>query len=733
MKVVLGVVLCIIVQLDADTLSDTQPVRIGLTLSAGGAFGLAHIGVLKVLESEGIPVCCISSNSMGSIIGGLYAVGYSATQVESIAVNMDWAELLSPSLAHTTQYLPKSRRSHRYIFRWSHDRFAPSIPSELISLQKVEFFLMRVLSQTLYDADYSFDNLKIPLRVIAVDLISGCRIIMKHGRLDQAIRGSIAIPGVFAPQTATDQVLVDGGVLQYFPVDPLHEFKPDLIIASLTIKEDTTTGISLVDVVSRTTSIAGFEDIQRQKMLADVVIEPDLMEFSAQDYSRAAEIVAAGEKAAAAKVAEIRQKIAGRKPVAGHKAIHHRPAPYIRNIEFKGLRQTREKTISREFKILPGTRLDFNRLIDDLERLYSTGLFNHVDYHLVALDADTVDLIIAVEEKAYGFYLLGIRHDNMNNATIGIEIGQSNMLGSGLCVRAAVTLGDPNEWRIGLSDTRAFLLPMGYDIDLFWSSIDRSTYEDGVWQNEYNTDCRGGIAEVGYTLGEQSHANIGIHAYQAVYRIPETPLFDTIPQREWITGPSLNLEFNSYDDLYFPLRGGDYQLEILYVLEQLGAKNNFLRLHFGFDQILPLTSWLLMNVGSDVGVSIHKLAWAKYFYTGGANFAGFMAEEFTTDQKAVLRLGFDFKLFTIFGKSNPVFLQLMSNISSFEPIDDLDRRDDFQLEDFELGFGAGIRTNTPIGPLRVTFGVGNPHRTPRDENIRYAVYFSLGRDFRYTK
>jgi len=717
----------------AETLSDTQQVRVGLTLSAGGAFGLAHIGVLKVLEREQIPICCISSNSMGSIIGGLYAAGYSATQVESIAVNMDWAELLSPSLAHTTQYIPKSRRTHRYIFRWSHDRFAPSIPSELISLQKVEFFLMRLLSRILYDAHYSFDSLRIPLRVIAVDLISGCRVIMRHGRLDQAIRGSIAIPGVFAPQTATDQILVDGGVLQYFPVDPLHELEPDIIIASLTIKQDTTAGISLVDVVARTTSIAGFEDIQRQKMLADVVVEPDLNEFSAQDYSRAPEIVAAGEKAAAAMIEEIRGKIAGRKPTAKYKTIHPRPAPHIRALEFEGLKQTREKTISDEIRITPGTRLDFDRLIDDLERLFNTGLFDHVDYRLEYLKQDSVDVIIEVQEKAYGFYLLGVRYDNMDNASLGLEIGQSNVLGSGVSIRAAVNLGDPNEYRIGLSDTRTFGLPLGYQMDLFWNSIDRSTYEEGTWQSDYNTDCRGGIAEVGYTLGDQTFANIGMHAYQALYRLPESPFFDTIPQREWIIGPSCNFEFNNYDDLYFPRRGGDYKLEILYTAENLGAKNDFLRVQFSADQILPLTSGFLISAGGDIGVSTGKLAWGKYFYTGGANFAGFMAEEFTTRHKAVLRLGLDVKLFTIFSENNPIFLQLMSNIASFEPIDSLIDRQDYSLEDFELGFGAGIRTNTPIGPFRITFGVGNPHRTPRDDNIRYAVYFSLGRDFRYTK
>jgi len=733
MKVMLFVVLFSVMQISAESLNDNQEVRVGLTLSAGGAFGLAHIGVLKVLEREHIPICCISSNSMGSIIGGLYAAGYSAAQVESIAVNLDWADLLSPSLKHTTQYLPKSRQSHRYIFRWSHDGFAPSIPSELISLQKVEFQMMRLLSKILYDAYYSFDSLRIPLRVIAVDLISGCRVVMKDGRLDQAIRGSIAIPGVFAPQTGTDRILVDGGVLQYFPVDPLHELNPDIIVASLTIKEEKTQGTSLVDVVARTTSIVGFEDIQRQKLLADIVIEPDLEEFSAQDYSRVSELIKTGEKTATAMLEEIERKIAGRKPVAHYRTITPRPVPYVHTIEFDGLRRTRQQTIINEIRTAPGTPLDFARLVDDMERLFNTGLFNHVDYRLVSTGADSVDVIFEIQEKAYGFYLLGVRYDNRDNATLGLEIGRSNVFGRGLCVRAAVNLGDPNEYRFGVSDVRTFGLPLGYQVDLFWNSIDRSIYEEGTWLGDHNIDCRGGTAEVGYTLSEQTFANIGIHAYQALYRVPDLPFFDTIPPREWISGPSCNLEFNSYDDLYFPLRGGDYKLEILYAMEKIGAKNDFLRIQFSGDQVLPVTSGILFNAGCDLGISTGKLAWAKYFYTGGSNFAGFMAEEFTTPQKAALRIGIDIKLFTIFNSNNPLFLQLISNIASFETIEELINRDDYPLEDFELGFGTGIRVNTPIGPLRIIFGVGNPHRSPRDENIRYSLHFSLGRDFRYTK
>jgi outer membrane protein assembly factor BamA len=163
----------------------------------------------------------------------------------------------------------------------------------------------------------------------------------------------------------------------------------------------------------------------------------------------------------------------------------------------------------------------------------------------------------------------------------------------------------------------------------------------------------------------------------------------------------------------------------------MGAKDDFLRIQFSGDQFIPISSGIIFRAGGDIGFSSGKLPWAKYFYTGGSNMAGFMSEEFTTAQKAVLRMGIDLKLFTLL--SNPVFLQLMSNIASFETLEELTDREEYPLEDFELGFGAGIRANTPIGPLGLLFGIGNPHRSPRDDNIQYSLHFSLGRDFRYTK
>jgi len=142
--------------------SDSGTVRIGLALSGGAALGFAHIGVLKVLEQEGIPVVGISGNSMGAMVGGVYAAGYSATEIESIAVNADWSVLFSSGVPFGARYLPERQQAQRYVFQLRHRNFFPSLPSGLVPLQNVEFLLMDLLSETEYNTGFDFDKLPIP-------------------------------------------------------------------------------------------------------------------------------------------------------------------------------------------------------------------------------------------------------------------------------------------------------------------------------------------------------------------------------------------------------------------------------------------------------------------------------------------------------------------------------------------------------------------------------------------
>ncbi len=710
------------------------PAKVGLVLSAGGALGLAHIGVLKVLERENIPVSFISANSMGSIIGGLYAAGYSPSEIESIAVNLDWMNLLSTGTSFGSQYLPERQQSHKYIFKLAHKNFFPILPSEIISLQKVELVLIELFSEKEYDAYYNFDSLAVPLRIIAVDLNTGSRVILKEGSIEKAIRGSIAIPGLFAPGQVAERTLIDGGVLQYLPVDPITTFGPDIIIVSLTVQYDAKPAATILDVISRTTSMVGVENIKQQKELADIVIEPVMTGFRANDYSPIHELIAAGERAAEDALPAIQELLGERSAVSTYHPMKRRPRPFVDTIHFEGLTITNPRTVMKLIRSRPEEQLDFQTLSLDIRTLYESGLFNNVNYRIESIHADTVRLVFELEETDYGFYYLGLRYDNDNNAAIGVEIGQRNLQGSGIGIRGAITLGDPNEYRVGLTNVQLSMIPVGFRLDCFWNSIDRSYYADNAWLADYNVDNRGVLIELGQNIGRDAFFLIGMTAHQSLYRLPALAVFDTIPRSEWIIGPTFGWEINTHDDLHMPSRGFSASIRAIYAHEKLSHRPSFLRIRGMSRQLVPLTTWLLWNSYFEIGYSSGELPWSYQFYTGGDDCTGFRTETFTTCNKTLFHAGFDIKILSALGVSDfPLFLQIFVTAVTFVPVVEYYRGYNIDIEDLHLSFGTGARMNTPIGPFCFKVGVADLHERSAGEDIQSALYMSIGRDFRYIK
>ncbi len=714
-----------------------RPIRIGLALSGGAALGLAHIGALKVLDRESIPVVAIAGTSMGSLVGGLYAAGYSPTQIESLALDADWNHLFSSSVPFGAQYLPERQQAQRYAVQLRHKNFVPFLPGGIVPLQNVEFLLMHLLCDAENNTRCDLDSLPIPCLAVAVDLQSGELVVMRKVRLEQAIRASIAIPGVFSPEKLNGRELVDGGVQRLLPVDVLDSIDSglDLRIAVLPMKRNPETGISLIDIASRSIDLAGLEDLKRQRALADIVIEPDVDPFTHSDFAKVVGLIAAGESAAEAALPRIRELIAGRTLSRHRNAVQSRLLPVVKAVRFDGLRVTRERTVRKEIHTGPGDALDFGRLVDDLTRLFNTGLFDDVNYRLDDVAGDSVDLTIEVQERAYGFYSLGLRYDDYTDLALGFEVGQGNLGGFGATARAALDVGDPTEFRLGLNGTNLSGLPFGYRLDGFWGSIDRTFYEQGRWRGIYKVRYVGGVAEAGYILGRNAFFDLGMNGYYAVYRSPDSLLMDSLRagRPEWIVGPSFRLEASTFRDIGFPTSGRASRFDVLSSLTALKGTHEFLRMGFSSEWGIRLHSSLLLRPALDVGVSFGELALAEQFRTGGPSFVGFEWDEFTSAQRVVTRLGVDFLACHLFGQeSYPVYLQAMGNAGTFAPWDDL-----LELSSvpplLHWGAGVGACTNTPIGPVQLVLGVGDFGGKLPTQPSKVAFVFSLGREFRYTR
>jgi len=720
--------------LAVDTLSLEQekPVAIGLALSGGAALGLAHVGVLKVLEREGIKVSCISGNSMGALVGGVYAAGYTAAEIESIALLVNWPEMFSPVVSYGAQYLPERQLNQRYALELRHQNLYPLLPSGLLSLQNVELLLMRLLARIEYNTFYDFDSLPIPYRAVAVDLVSGSRLVLDRGQLSQTIRASIAIPGVFPPLRKDGMEMVDGGVQQYLPVDPLYDLQPDIIIAVLTMRRQSNNSSSLIDIISRSMDLVNVEDLWLQRNLADVVIEPDVDSFLNSDFSKVRELIRVGEIAAESMLPKIRQKLAGRVVSTRRREIAERKPPVVRSCRVEGLKITGESMVMRAMKIKAGRLLDFSVLQNDIVRIYNYGLFENVNYRVESAAVDSVDLVIVVQEKPYGFYLLGIRYDNFDNVDLGIEVGQGNIRGSGASVRAAFALGNPNELRLGITGTRVFTLPLGYRLDGFLGEDEHDFVYggfDSTWYVSYRTRYQGGVAEVGYILGRDAFFNVGMKAQHIHNEFPPLAVFEPMSEDEWVIGPKFSIEYNDLDDPYLPTRGIVCKGMAFYSSERLLASEEFLKIQCSLERSYPFSRWLVFLSGIDLGMNLLGApSWSEYFRTGGESFIGFDKEEFTTKNKAIVKIGLDWRLLNLFDRYDyPLYLELLGNVGTFAQAETVIKETDVRL--FNWGAGVGLKTKTPVGPARLVLGLGDYGET--DRSLQFRFWISVGKDFRY--
>jgi NTE family protein len=253
--------------------TETERPTIGVALSGGSALGLAHIGVLRYFEEHHIPVDKIGGTSMGGLIGGLYATGMDSTQIRAVVESADWNALLSPSLRFADQPIADKQKWNR-TFGDLTLRFGRgfSLPSGLNPGESLSLLLSR--STMAYSGVTDFDQLPVPFRCVATDLVSGDSVVFGRGSLPIAMRATMSLPGVFTPVKLDRMVLVDGGVLDNIPVDAVREMGAKIVIAvafeSPEVKPDQFK--SLPDVMGQTISLVVAKNEQSSLKKADLVI-----------------------------------------------------------------------------------------------------------------------------------------------------------------------------------------------------------------------------------------------------------------------------------------------------------------------------------------------------------------------------------------------------------------------------------------------------------------------------
>lgn len=530
---------------------------IGLVLSGGGARGYAHLGVLKVLEANRIPVDCIAATSMGAVVGGLYATGMTAQDMQRRLSQVNLADIAFDVTERSD--LPQKKREDERLYIDSltigFDSKGFKAPVGLVQGNRLQALLANWTAAV--PTNQPFDRLPIPFRAIATDLQTGQKVVLDHGSLPLAIRASMALPGLFSPAEIDGRALVDGGLVGNLPVDAARAMGADVVIAvdigSPLRPLDALA--SPADVMQQMIGILIRQNVaeQRKQLTAnDILLQPDLGKQTFTDFQNANQAIAAGEAAAVAALPRLARYALSPEQYEAYRAAHARPQQPIRitSIEIRTNGASVPKQIVRNaLHVKPGDVYDPQAVSADLLSLTTSGNFENVTQQIIN-EGDEHRLVIDAQEKYWGpnflLFGLGMSSSSTDEGGFRLHLGYRRpwLTPSGLEFRADTTLGSDMqsvhvELRQPLSNKTGYYVAPYADYKRRFANLYNGESDLKVTQYRIQTS-RAGL-DLGLPLARLGDFRIGL-AYTHLSAAPSYSLL----LDSWVDDDGNSLSFPSW-------------------------------------------------------------------------------------------------------------------------------------------------------------------------------------------
>ncbi|PYX49697.1 MAG: patatin [Acidobacteria bacterium] len=497
--------------------------RIGLALSGGGAMGLAEIGVIQWMEENHIPVDRIAGTSMGSIIGAMYATGMSPAEIETFAEKIDWDQAFLPEEIYTElSYRRKQDRRDFLINAPLGLKHGLNGPNGFNSGQGVGLLLDRIAFPESSAA--SFDDLPIPFRCVATDMLSGEGIVLHDGPLAQAVRASMAIPGVFTPVEINGRVLADGGMVQNIPVETVFAMNADVVIAvELRLPRVDPKGLeTLTGILSRAVDVMITQNERRSLTLANATVSIGMDGFEPTDYSRVKDLVKVGHDAAASHSAAllpfaITDAAEWQEYLAVRSARRHPLPEKIGVVEVTGADSDTDARIKHRLdKALQG-KVDLSKLDTQLTRIAGEGQFDRLGYEGFTQNGVPA-LRVTTHDKTYGppFVDLAVNVEGSGVAAFDFSAGARltfmDIAHHGGEWRNDLLFGSTNlgatEFYQPLGQSRFFVAPYA-----FASKSARNSFSGLTRVAVFGDERAGGGFDIGYNSGRRSEIRFGYEIF----------------------------------------------------------------------------------------------------------------------------------------------------------------------------------------------------------------------------
>ncbi|MCP1475064.1 NTE family protein [Pseudomonas sp. EB276 TE3739] len=710
--------------------SEAPRPKIGLVLSGGAARGLAHIGVLKALEEQGIRIDAIAGTSMGAVVGGLYASGYKIDELETLAQSIDWQAALSDAPPREDVPFRRKQDDRDFLVKQKlsfRDDGSLGLPLGVIQGQNLALLLESLLAHTSDTRD--FDKLPIPFRAVTTDIANGEKVVFRKGHLPQVIRASMSIPAVFAPVELDGRLLVDGGMTDNIPLDVAREMGVDVAIVvdigtPLRNRKQLTT---VVDVLNQSITLMTRRNSEEQLATLhanDVLIQPALAAFGVTDFGKAQEMIDAGYRATRILDARLAQLKPTQTQDAELNAARQpgQRTPIITAIRVENDSKVDDDVIRYYIRQPIGEPLDLGRLHSDMGTLYGLDYFDQVRYRVVHKGQDHTLVISASGKRSGTDYLrVGLnlsddmRGDSAFNLGASYRVNGINRLGAEWLTRAQI--GDKQELYSEFYQpldvgSRYFVAPYA---SFEAQNVDSVLDNDPIAQ--YRVERYGFGLNLGRQIGNNGEVRFGVgQAWgKADVRIGDQDL----PSESFNEGfYTVKYSYDSLDNVYFPHEGKDVSLTFAQFEPGLGSDNRYRQWEAKFDKAMSHGPDTLI-LGGRYGRTLDdaNVVTSSFLLGGARQLSGFREDALSGQNVSLMRAVYYRRLTP--RSYLPLDFPLYAGAS-------LERGRAWNNDnEFDSGYinaaSVFIGFDTPLGPLNFTYGLNDA-----DEQ---AVYLNLGQTF----
>ncbi|WP_313374672.1 patatin-like phospholipase family protein [Chishuiella sp.] len=448
-----------------ETKQNSSRPKVGVVLSGGGAKGYAHVGALKVIEEAGIKIDYIGGTSMGAIIGGLYAAGYSPDELEKIMHQLDISSLITQNKNRAEiPFFDKSYKE-KYILELPFDNFKLTIPNAF-SKGQGPLDLLTYLFRPVHGID-NFNKLPTPFVCIATNIETGQEKVFHSGFLPRVVLASAAYPTMLDPVSIDGQLYVDGGVVNNFPVKEVKDMGADIIIGvelgdGLLKRDDLN---SAIDILSQIMSMSIVKKTDEQKKMVDVLIKPDLKNYSVTSFDDVEPIYKRGYEASEKVFPQLKEiaKLQNDHSIKRNE-IKLNDYALVKKIEVEGLKNYNDNYIKGKLGIRPPELIKYDDLKSGINKLYASGNFNNITYKISELDNNENLLTLKVEEnKNKQSIRFGLHYDDLFKTGLLLNFTSKNLLFKNSTLSADLVVGDFMRYNFNYFIDNGYLPSLGFN------------------------------------------------------------------------------------------------------------------------------------------------------------------------------------------------------------------------------------------------------------------------------